>query len=417
MEVDGNRPISLDAQPDEDLIDFDTDMADQHEAEWTHAGEAQTSLHAHDKDAHSYEELILDDETTAYGGTSHDLDMEPDEDADDDLDVMEAGTDRNVQPMENDYPQANGDSLPSETRNMEEKSHVDDLDDASATYDAAGDDDQASTHEIDFELGDVPEEDAAAQEADRGITDDTLTTHTVENTAEEPEASISVNHVSLDYVPTTIEVTEITDSDVKEQQEITWDEEGSHEQGDGEGDGAGEQDSASYHADAQAGDQSYDLQETEVEDGAEGNNTSQEQVDDDESPSHLPEEQHEVSDHLGHGDYEEVEEAHGGEQQTADLGSDAQSAPHQDTAGETDVDFPAITVQYKGDEFPMFSSTTEGFFTEASILDDTMETLLAHFRQELESEIVHEDELVFQVDELGLEFAEVSFGNVSRQRI
>lgn len=36
-----------------------------------------------------------------------------------------------------------------------------------------------------------------------------------------------------------------------------------------------------------------------------------------------------------------------------------------------------------------------------------METLLAGFRDELVNEIAHEDELVFQVDELGLEFAEV----------
>lgn len=71
-------------------------------------------------------------------------------------------------------------------------------------------------------------------------------------------------------------------------------------------------------------------------------------------------------------------------------------------------DFPAITVQYKGDEFPFFSQDkTEGFFSDPSVLDHSMESVLIGLRSELENEIAAQDELVFQVDELGLEFAEV----------
>jgi hypothetical protein len=72
------------------------------------------------------------------------------------------------------------------------------------------------------------------------------------------------------------------------------------------------------------------------------------------------------------------------------------------------ADFPAITVQYKGDEFPFFSQdTTEGFFSDLSVLDHSMESVLIGLRSELENEIAANDELVFQVDELGLEFSEV----------
>lgn len=77
-----------------------------------------------------------------------------------------------------------------------------------------------------------------------------------------------------------------------------------------------------------------------------------------------------------------------------------------------DVDehgFPSITVQYKGDEFPFFSSSSEGFFSQLSVLDDNLKTLLGGLREELANELHPEDDIVFQVDELGLEFAEVSF--------
>ena len=70
-------------------------------------------------------------------------------------------------------------------------------------------------------------------------------------------------------------------------------------------------------------------------------------------------------------------------------------------------EFPNITVQYKGEEFPLFSITSEGFFTSTSVLNENIGSLLAGFRAELADEIAAEDELIFQVDELGLEYAEV----------
>lgn len=87
---------------------------------------------------------------------------------------------------------------------------------------------------------------------------------------------------------------------------------------------------------------------------------------------------------------------------------EALSQPEEPTSDEHN--FPAITVQYKGDEFPFFSQDkAQGFFSDVSVLDHSMESVLAGFRAELENEIAAQDELVFQVDELGLEFTEVRF--------
>ncbi|KIE00343.1 hypothetical protein MAJ_03581, partial [Metarhizium majus ARSEF 297] len=82
---------------------------------------------------------------------------------------------------------------------------------------------------------------------------------------------------------------------------------------------------------------------------------------------------------------------------------------------------PAITVQYRGDEFPFFSLSSEGFFSQLSVLDYTLDSVLSGLRQELANELHPEDDLVFQVDELGLEFAESSppeiLGSISLRQI
>ncbi|PKK46015.1 hypothetical protein CI102_10494 [Trichoderma harzianum] len=97
-----------------------------------------------------------------------------------------------------------------------------------------------------------------------------------------------------------------------------------------------------------------------------------------------------------------------GEQDSVEYQQDESlSQPEEPTPDEHD--FPAITVQYKGDEFPFFSQDkTQGFFSDVSALDHSMDSVLAGFRAELENEIAAQDELVFQVDELGLEFTETT---------
>ncbi|KAG6002990.1 hypothetical protein E4U21_002465 [Claviceps maximensis] len=95
-----------------------------------------------------------------------------------------------------------------------------------------------------------------------------------------------------------------------------------------------------------------------------------------------------------------------------DEGLDEYEIVQEDAANDREVSdtdslqYPAITVQYKGDEFPCFSANSDGFFSQMSLLDESIKSVLEAFREELTNELLAEDELVFQVDELGLEFSE-----------
>ncbi|KAL6875930.1 hypothetical protein HDV57DRAFT_162305 [Trichoderma longibrachiatum] len=111
-------------------------------------------------------------------------------------------------------------------------------------------------------------------------------------------------------------------------------------------------------------------------------------------------------------DYEDTAKAASFEEESVEhQEGDSRSQPDE-SSPRGDDDFPAITVHYKGNEYSFFShKKTEGFFSDVSVLDQSMESLLAGFRAELEDEIAAHDELVFQVDELGLEFSEATVQN------
>lgn len=87
-------------------------------------------------------------------------------------------------------------------------------------------------------------------------------------------------------------------------------------------------------------------------------------------------------------------------------GDDSMDVNAELSVDASDTHFPSITVQYQGDEFPFLASGSEGFFSDASILDGSMQSIFSGFRSQLGNEIRPDDELVFQVDELGLEFTE-----------
>ncbi|KAK2000617.1 hypothetical protein LX36DRAFT_739474 [Colletotrichum falcatum] len=89
--------------------------------------------------------------------------------------------------------------------------------------------------------------------------------------------------------------------------------------------------------------------------------------------------------------------------------ADARSSVSAETAPNEDI--PVITVSYKGIDYPFFYGSTDSegkecFFHDLSLLHCKMEGVLAGFRRELANELGPFDELVFQIDELGLEFAE-----------
>lgn len=91
------------------------------------------------------------------------------------------------------------------------------------------------------------------------------------------------------------------------------------------------------------------------------------------------------------------------------------SAVSPDTPVDGDVDdegeLPEVIVTWHGVDYPLFydSPGSEGkqcFFEDTSLLQCAMEQLLASFRQELSSDLASTDELVLQINEMGLEFAE-----------
>ncbi|OHF02628.1 hypothetical protein CORC01_02024 [Colletotrichum orchidophilum] len=96
---------------------------------------------------------------------------------------------------------------------------------------------------------------------------------------------------------------------------------------------------------------------------------------------------------------------------------DARSSISVETPAQEELEIPDVTVSYKGIDYPFFygspdSQGKECFFNDLSLLHCKMEGVLAGFRQELANEIGPFDELVFQIDELGLEFAESSQAEV-----
>ncbi len=101
---------------------------------------------------------------------------------------------------------------------------------------------------------------------------------------------------------------------------------------------------------------------------------------------------------------EDKHESHG-EDDVLNKEDEPTQADDEDSA---DSHFPSITVQYQGDEFPFFSHSSDGFFSDESILNDSIQSVLRSFRSQLADDIATADELVFQIDELGLEFSEVS---------
>ncbi len=72
------------------------------------------------------------------------------------------------------------------------------------------------------------------------------------------------------------------------------------------------------------------------------------------------------------------------------------------------ADFPAVVVVYKEREYPLASNSPDAFFSDSAVQDFSVKDLLAHFRDVLGEEVSQMEELVIKVDELGLEFSEVS---------
>ncbi|RDA93339.1 hypothetical protein CP533_0309 [Ophiocordyceps camponoti-saundersi (nom. inval.)] len=90
----------------------------------------------------------------------------------------------------------------------------------------------------------------------------------------------------------------------------------------------------------------------------------------------------------------------------ADGGNSAEPTQATSTIDDRFAHLPTIWVKYKGQDYPFFSLSTDGFFMDENILTQPMRDVLQGFRTELSTEVGADDDLVFQVDKLGLEFSE-----------
>ncbi|KAK1987034.1 hypothetical protein LZ30DRAFT_777911 [Colletotrichum cereale] len=159
-------------------------------------------------------------------------------------------------------------------------------------------------------------------------------------------------------------------------------------------------------------------QDAEDQSMGEGHDSQLEQ----EAESNIAAADGDVNDEQHHGEVADVTDHTAPEEATSDhehvvhddeMLADARSSVSAETSPNEDMDIPVITVSYKGIDYPFFygSPDSEGkecFFHDLSLLHCKMEGVLAGFRRELANELGPFDELVFQIDELGLEFAESS---------
>ncbi|EXM05283.1 hypothetical protein FOIG_05252 [Fusarium odoratissimum NRRL 54006] len=403
MDIDMAKPV-LDGKIEDDFIDFDTDMVDSnHDLQ-----KNDDNLENMDREMQEDEDAVNHEayETNGITGEDVDFDLHDVEDTANspehvDYEVTEApelGTQRSIQtaqPPDEDAP--------------ENEENVEILDEIIVHGDAVSDDHE-SAHEIDYEFEDNAEPEdshqdektAAASRATRSESNGTAGA-AEEQDDHEPENDATATGQELsDHTGDENNISSHNDQneprDPKEEEAEPDDEVAT-----------GEAEAEDVKADE------YNVENThasddndEIHDGEDANSHEETTTLASGQNDETTEAVEEAEDHdcdVG----EHVADAYD-EHATTDTDHVDHSATGEDSNGKTDEGFPAITVQYKGDEFPMFSTTTNGFFANTSVLDEPLEKLIAGLRSELENEIAEDDDLVLQVDELGLELVETTQG-------
>ncbi|KAF5228091.1 hypothetical protein FANTH_14605 [Fusarium anthophilum] len=404
MDIDMAKPI-LDGKSEDDLIDFDTDMVDSnHDLQ-----KKDDNLESMDREMQEDEDAVNHEAYETNGITGEDVDFDlhdvedtansPEHVGSEVIEAPELGTQGSIQTA-----QSPDEDVPKSEEN------VDILDEIIVRGDAVSDD-HASAHEIDYEF-----EDNAAPED-----------------SHEDEKTAAAIHATRSDLNEAVGAAEEQDDHEPENDATATGQEFSDHTGD-ENDISSHNNQNEPHdpKDKEEDQPDYEVAtgEAEVEDATEdefsGENTHA-SGDNDEIHDGEVANSHEETTTLTSGQNEETAEAvEEAEDQDYDVGehvADANderaatdtdhvdhSATGEDLNEKTDEGFPAITVQYKGDEFPMFSTTTHGFFADTSVLDEPLEKLISGLRSELENEIAEDDDLVLQVDELGLELVETTQG-------
>ncbi|KAI8715563.1 hypothetical protein NCS52_01064400 [Fusarium sp. LHS14.1] len=410
MDIDMAKPGGLGGHVDDDIIDFDTDMLDQHDQE---PENQDVNTEAMDRDMQEDIDTVNQEayQTNGYASEDVDFDLHDVEETAHDLEQDVGGT---------TVPQKDGSENQAATSVGSAQEAVDhvEISDEAGNQNQDVQDDHASAHEIDYEVEDDAEQQEPQEELNQQSQNESpkephegVDTYHVEASDAEAAAGDAADdaHHSEDVTEAHEQETQTEPADQARGQETTQNDDGKHEQ-----ETAPENHEAVALGSAE--DAAADnIEKTDYEDGDQYND--EHSVDRGEVTTHEAEANHDNAEHaedVEHTTYDEaevdVDEHPKGE--TVDIDHDDHSATGDDSAAKPETESPAITVQYKGDEFPLFSATSDGFFTDTSILDETLEKLLAGLRSELENEIAEEDELVFQVDELGLELAESTQGEL-----
>ncbi|EWZ34998.1 hypothetical protein FOZG_12768 [Fusarium oxysporum Fo47] len=406
MDIDMAKPV-LDGKIEDDFIDFDTDMVDSnHDLQ-----KNDDNLESMDREMQEDEDAVNHEayETNGITGEDVDFDLHDVEDTANspehvDYEVTEApelgtqGPIQTAQPPDEDVP--------------ENEENVEILDEIIVHGDAVSDDHE-STHEIDYEFEDNAESEDSHQ--------DEKTAAASRATRSEPNGTAGAAEEQDDHEPendATATGQELSDhtgdeNNISSHNDQNEPRDPKEEEAEPDEVATGEAEAEDVKADE------YNVENThasddndEIHDGEDANSheetTTLASGQNDETTEAVEEAVEEAEDH----DYdvgEHVADAYD-EHATTDTDHVDHSATGEDSNGKTDEGFPAITVQYKGDEFPMFSTTTHGFFANTSVLDEPLEKLIAGLRSELENEIAEDDDLVLQVDELGLELVETTQG-------
>ncbi|GKU12418.1 unnamed protein product [Fusarium langsethiae] len=397
MDIDMAKS-GLDGRNEDDMIDLDTEMADSNQDLQNGNVEGVDREMEEDEDVvnhHAYETNGLMGEDVEFD--LHDVDDTAQRSDPVDHEVSEAPEVQKQEP-----------AVTAQSSNEDEREYDSNLEDPNETTPQRDDipDDFASTHEIDYEL----EEDAELDKPEQDVTTEPTNQPVIseEEQATDPATSQKLQE-SGDSTP------------VPEQDSVEQVLEERHvPSNDDQDESLDQQETLTEHEEAAL--ESVEAEDLAAEDHAE--------VDTSNGNQEFHEKKHAVSHEEiiapGTGqDLETIGEVKATEDGGYDVGEDEHdgnesvdpehaelSASNEDLNRKPNDDFPAITVQYKGDEFPMFSTTTNSFFADTSVLDQPLEELLAGLRTELENEVATDDDLVLQVDELGLEISEATQGEL-----
>ncbi|KAM0436170.1 hypothetical protein ACHAPT_003062 [Fusarium lateritium] len=420
MEIDMTKPGGLGGHTDDDIIDYDMDMLDQHDQEPQEPLNHHVNAEAMDRD--------MQDDVDTANHESYQTNGYMSEDVDFDLhDVEETTHDVEKDVGETTVPQKHASENQAATPNESVKgvsNHVEVLNET-GNQNQDVQDDHASAHEIDYEFEDHVEQQEPQKELHQESQKESpKETHkgVNEDVSDRPEAS-DTGAAAGDAAEDVDHLGEVTDAhepegqtedaDKTSGQEAALNENEKHEQAapdNHEAVALGSAEDAAVdeieEADYEDGDQYDDEHTANHEEATAEEATAHEAETDHDDAEHVEDAEHITYDQTG----VDVDERAEGE--AADPEHENHPTTGGDSAAKPETEFPTITVQYKGDEFPLLSATSDGFFTDTSILDEPLEKLLSGLRSELENEIAEDDELVFQVDELGLELAESTQGEL-----